>query len=230
MMRASGYHDLREEILEHLWCLEEAGGEATLPALLTEVGGTNGAAHPDDAAIGAELERATAAGMVLRNGEALRLTPEGHRAATHVVRANRLAQRLLADILELPAGLAEPQACRLEHAISPALADHLCTFLGHPPTAPDGRPIPRGRCCTDPRAVAGPAIRPLPEMDVGSHGRVTFIRPRHDVRIDQLSALGLMPGVTVRLRQRRPAVVVELDESTLALDADVARDIYVKPA
>ncbi|MBI4081816.1 MAG: ferrous iron transport protein A [Candidatus Lambdaproteobacteria bacterium] len=49
-------------------------------------------------------------------------------------------------------------------------------------------------------------------------------------RMGQLSALGLVPGTTVRLRQRQPSVIVELGESTLALDSEVADDIFVKPA
>lgn len=47
-------------------------------------------------------------------------------------------------------------------------------------------------------------------------------------RAQQLAALGLVPGVEVRLRQRRPAVVLEVGETTLALDAALAREIRVE--
>jgi DtxR family Mn-dependent transcriptional regulator len=49
-------------------------------------------------------------------------------------------------------------------------------------------------------------------------------------RLVKLSSLGVMPGVTVRLVQRLPAVVVQIAETSIALDGDVAEDILIEPA
>ena len=46
----------------------------------------------------------------------------------------------------------------------------------------------------------------------------------------KLSSLGLVPGSVVRLQQTRPAAVVKVGETTLALDVSIATGIYVKPA
>jgi Fe2+ transport system protein FeoA len=49
-------------------------------------------------------------------------------------------------------------------------------------------------------------------------------------RVVKLSSLGVMPGVTITLLQRTPAVVVQIAETSIALDGDVAEDILIEPA
>jgi Fe2+ transport system protein FeoA len=44
-------------------------------------------------------------------------------------------------------------------------------------------------------------------------------------RIDRLASLGILPGVELRVLQTRPVVVVESDETVLALDREIAADI-----
>ncbi len=46
-------------------------------------------------------------------------------------------------------------------------------------------------------------------------------------RIDRLAAVGLMPGVELRVQQVRPVVVVECDETVLALEREIAAGIVV---
>jgi Fe2+ transport system protein FeoA len=43
----------------------------------------------------------------------------------------------------------------------------------------------------------------------------------------KLSSLGVMPGVRVTLVQRNPAVVLQIAETSIALDFEVAEDILV---
>ena len=46
----------------------------------------------------------------------------------------------------------------------------------------------------------------------------------------RLSGLGLVPGSIVSVRQRRPAFVVQSDETLLALEAAVASEVMVREA
>jgi Fe2+ transport system protein FeoA len=46
----------------------------------------------------------------------------------------------------------------------------------------------------------------------------------------KLSSLGVMPGVRVTLVQRSPAVVLQIAETAIALDGEVADAILVLPA
>jgi DtxR family Mn-dependent transcriptional regulator len=47
--------------------------------------------------------------------------------------------------------------------------------------------------------------------------------------MDRLAALGVIPGSTLRLHQRSPSYVIEVGETTIALDPEIAGEIYVKP-
>jgi Fe2+ transport system protein FeoA len=46
-------------------------------------------------------------------------------------------------------------------------------------------------------------------------------------RIDRLAAVGIMPGVELRVQQIRPVVVVESDETVLALEREIAAGVVV---
>jgi Fe2+ transport system protein FeoA len=46
-------------------------------------------------------------------------------------------------------------------------------------------------------------------------------------RIDKLAAIGILPGVELRVQQTRPVVVVESDETVLALEREVASDVLI---
>jgi DtxR family Mn-dependent transcriptional regulator len=48
-------------------------------------------------------------------------------------------------------------------------------------------------------------------------------------RIDKLASLGLLPGVELRVQQTRPVVVVECDETVLAIERSLAGYIVVVP-
>lgn len=84
------------------------------------------------------------------------------------------------------------------------------------------------------RPAAGAAARPEPlarptldALAVGAHSRVAALLAGPE-RARQLTALGLLPGTDVRVRQRHPALVLEFGETTLALDREVAREIAVE--
>jgi Fe2+ transport system protein FeoA len=49
-------------------------------------------------------------------------------------------------------------------------------------------------------------------------------------RIDKLASVGILPGVELRIQQTRPVVVVESDETVLALERDIAADVVVVSA
>jgi DtxR family Mn-dependent transcriptional regulator len=139
-----------------------------------------------------------------------------------------LAERLLHDVLSLPPQESEDTACLMEHVLSPTVADAVCAFLGHPPTSPGGLPIPSGRCCEVRQRDVQPLVVPLPDLEIGHPARIVFMAQAAHKRVDRLGSYGVVPGSIVRLRQKRPSFVVELESTSLALDPDVAREIYVR--
>ncbi|HEV8375275.1 MAG TPA: iron dependent repressor, metal binding and dimerization domain protein [Candidatus Polarisedimenticolia bacterium] len=89
---------------------------------------------------------------ILAPGREPALTPAGHARAESLIRRQRLAETLFTQTFQMQEHLVEEEACFFEHILSPAMTDSICTFLGHPPHCPHGKPIPRGPCCR----VAGP--------------------------------------------------------------------------
>ena len=69
--------------------------------------------------------------------------------------------------------------------------------------------------------------RPLSTLRPGESGLIVHIAPTSAERVVKLSSLGVMPGVRVTLIQRNPAVVLQIAETSIALDGAVADDIFV---
>lgn len=46
-------------------------------------------------------------------------------------------------------------------------------------------------------------------------------------RVDRLASVGILPGVELLVQQTRPVVVVENDETVLALEREIASDVLV---
>jgi len=199
-----------DEALEALWELSESG-EVEFSTLIDEVGGE------------ARLNEMQRDGLIdIKEGK-VSLTDSGRVRARDIVRRHRLAERLFRDVLDLKEY--EEDACRFEHAISPEVEEAICTLLGHPPTCPHGKVIPRGECCKLYTRKIKPLVQSLADLEVGRSAKVMFINAP---AMDRLATMGLVPGATVRLIQRKPSYVIGIDETTLALDEDIARGIYVK--
>lgn len=206
-----------EEGLEILYVIQERG-MSDVASFLREC------VEPEPESLLAEMEKA---GLVGREGDELTLTTAGFDRARGVIRRHRLAEVLMRSVLAIEDSEMEQTACALEHILGEEAVERVCAFLGHPTHCPHGRPIPEGQCC----GLAGAGsdrVQPLSEMQVGDLCEVVHIRPKHHTRLDRLGAYGLVPGSWIRLHQKRPSFVVQIDETDLALDLDVAQDIYVR--
>lgn len=213
----------REEVLEELWTAAEAGETLTIPQLADRIH-----AGPSEGWVGVVQELLEDRLVSLEDGH-LRLTPQGQAQAREVVRNHRLAEVLFFEVLQLSMAGSESEACRLEHLLSPQAAEAVCTFLGHPPVCPHGRPIPPGRCCQSLTRTISPLLLPLSQLRPGQQGKVVLLAPRHRDRLEQLSDLGVTPGAVVAVKQKKPSLVIEVDRTLLALEDDLAAGIYVRP-
>ncbi len=211
-----------DEILEAIWNLREAG-QATRAALYERLAGTESTAATEE-----RMRRLESAGLLRVDGEALDLAGPGEERAQALVRCHRLAERLLHDAFDLPAAEAERTACLMEHVLSPAAADAVCAFLGHPPTTPEGMGIPPGACCAAGSRRVEPLVVALPELAIGQSARIAFMAQRAGKRVERLGSYGVVPGSRIHLRQKHPSYVIDIEGTSLALDADVAREIFVR--
>jgi Fe2+ transport system protein FeoA len=71
-------------------------------------------------------------------------------------------------------------------------------------------------------------ILALSRVKIGERVRVVHLAPSHPDQLLRLSNLGIVPGAVVDLRQRRPAVVLAVGESRVALDPEITEGIWVK--
>ena len=84
-----------------------------------------------------------------------------------------------------------------------------------------------GRSAKEPRpAEAHPAI-PLSRVRSGEKCRVVSVDAARQTRLNRLGVYGIVPGAVLRLNQKRPAFVLQVGETILALDREVADKILV---
>jgi DtxR family transcriptional regulator, Mn-dependent transcriptional regulator len=210
-------HKAFEEILEAIWIADEQG-EASLAAVVErcpiEV--------TDD-----DLQMLVRRGHVELADGRVAMTEAGRATARGVIRRHRLAVTLFGTILDMAPDKREAIACEVEHTLLPEVEEAICTLLGHPTTAPDGTKIPPGHCCETGSTEAHTVIVNLTALAPGERGRITYIKPKNHSRLHRLSSFGLSPGTVVELHQRRPAFCIRFEGTELALDPDVAEDIFV---
>jgi DtxR family Mn-dependent transcriptional regulator len=211
-----------EELLETVFTEREEGRDDAEGVV------ANASPHAEGATAG-ELRQLEEGGLIRIAQGRVELTAEGEKRARDVVRRHRLTERLFRDLLQLSDEVANSQACEFEHILSPEATESVCALLGHPPTCPHGKAIPPGACCSAvQKQVVRPLVTGLDKFELGAPARIVFIAPRFHDRMDRLAALGVIPGSTVKLHQRSPSFVIELGETTIALDAEIATEIYVK--
>lgn len=210
--------EIVDELLERIWTLREKG-VTDLDQLLETT---------RDTETRSILRLMIKDGLLQMEDNRMVLKERGEEKAREIIRRHRLTERLLSEIFEMSEEEVEEEACKLEHILSPGVTESVCTFLGHPPTCIHGKPIPRGECCTKFKKEMKPLVIPLEELGLGEEGRIVFIAPKSHERLDRLSTLGVVPGSIVRMHQKNPSHVLQIGETTLALDRDIVKDIYVK--
>jgi len=209
-----------DELLELIWTLREKG-VSDLDHLLETA---------QDVEARSIIRKMIKDDLFQVEGNRMILKERGEEKAREIIRRHRLTERLLSEIFEMSEEEVEEEACKLEHILSPAVTESVCTFLGHPPTCIHGKPIPRGECCAKFKKEMKPLVIPLEELGLGEEGRIVFIAPKSHQRLDRLSTLGIVPGSVLRMHQKNPSYVLQIGETTLALDRDIVKNIYVKKA
>ncbi len=170
-----------------------------------------------------------ASGLVEVSDGAVRLTELGVTRAEQLIRRHRLAEVLLTELLDLDT--ADSQTTSAVWSMPYLRMSRTASARSWaPPVCPHGRPIPRGNGCATITREVPPLVAPLSDAAIGHTYRIVFIAPKHHARLDRLAVLGITPGAEIRLHQKMPSYVVRIGETDVALDRDIAREIYVRPA
>ncbi|HUS73117.1 MAG TPA: metal-dependent transcriptional regulator [Sedimentisphaerales bacterium] len=206
----------RDEHLEQLWYMKEEGTDS-VDVLKTNM----------DPGYDVDIiDELVSEGLVelTQQGNKITLTKNGQDYAQKLIRAHRLAERLLHDVL---GGDYESGACEFEHMVNPELVDSICILLGHPRACPHGMPIPQGQCCRQSSRTAQSSVIPLVELAVGQSARVAYINSKSDQQLHKMDSLCIRPGTVVTLHQRYPTYVIECEGSNIAMDEEIVSNICV---
>lgn len=176
-----------EDTRKHLY---ESEVNEVLPSILSVAGALRLSA--DDAAdVLQHLQRRR---LIQMEGEGIRLTETGREMGLHVLRAHRLWESYLADRTGYPEAEWHGRAHDLEHGLSAADVHALSARLQHPTHDPHGDPIPTAQ-----GEFSGQQGVPLTTAAVGRPLRVLHMEDEPKAVYAQLVAMGLHPGVAVRL-------------------------------
>lgn len=77
-------------------------------------------------------------------------------------------------------------------------------------------------------ACASGDVVPVVNLPIGATASIAHIATTSAARMSRLASYGIAAGSEVRLVARRPAVVLACGSSSIAVDDDVGREIYVR--
>ena len=77
------------------------------------------------------------------------------------------------------------------------------------------------------RSEQGPALR-LTDLQPGDGGEVAFVRAEDEGILNKFKAIGVLPGQVIRLVRRTPTFLFAMGESQFAIDAFLARHIFLR--
>ena len=151
------------------------------------------------------------------------LTEEGQQRAHDLIRRHRLAERLLTDVLKVPLDEAHEEACRIEHVVSPKLAQRMVDALGEPEACPHGHPLD-----------ADAQDHTLSLLDAPLNTELTIARLNNESPdiVRDLVERSLVPGAPILILERNFAagtVMLESAGKTHALGMSTAETIRVHP-
>ncbi len=156
--------------------------------------------------------------MIVLAGDKILFSKSGKTLGETIIRRHRLAEVLLSSILRLKDAAMEEVACKVEHCLEPEVEESICTLLGHPAVCPDGKPIPRGKCCRNKLKVINNTVVSLNELKASEKGKITYIKPGSHSSLHQLISMGLHPGVVVTVHRITPVFFIKFENTELALD------------
>jgi DtxR family Mn-dependent transcriptional regulator len=205
--------------MKAIYRLEREGPGVTTSALATELGVA-------PASVSGMLKKLVNDGYVEHEVRGtIELTHKGLEVAVGVVRRNRLAERLLTDILGMPWDEVYAEACILEHAITERVEERLIAALDNPQTCPHGHPIP-------PKDLTEPVRSgiPLAQVEVGQSATVSGVTEQMPEILRYLGQVGLRPGAQVRVMEKAPLagpVTIQVGSERHAISLELARMVMV---
>lgn len=221
--------DTTEMYLRTIYELEEEG-VVPMRARIAERLGQSG---PTVSQTTARMERD---GLLALSGDRhIELTPFGRATATRVMRKHRLAECLLAQVIELPWELIHEEACRWEHVISDTVEQRLLELLNYPTVSPFGNPIPGLDEFNVDSAVGDAGLAQLDEVAVADVQIVRVKRIGEPVQdeaaiMTSLRRAGALPGAVVKVQATEDGVLIGSGGEYAELPHALAAHVFIEVA
>lgn len=156
-----------------------------------------------------------------------RLTEQGYKHATFLIRKHRLWKVFLYQSLNIPWEAVQEIAEELEHIKSDLLIDRLDSFLGFPKFDPHGDPIPNAQGKYTLRVQS-----PLKDLQTGRSGLIIAVKGSDRPFLQYLTEKGIRLGQTLTVIMQDAydqSMTLSVDGHEITLSAKVADLIMIKP-
>ncbi len=131
--------------------------------------------------------------------QGIKLTDKGRIEALQHLRAHRIAETFLANVMGFSWEIVYEEAAMISAALSQPLLDRMRAMCGDPAFCPHGEPIP-----SEEGSVPHMDDVPLSDSEAGTVVKVTRMRTREADRLNYIEALGLTPGTELEVYHKAP--------------------------
>ena len=127
-----------EMYLKAIWHLKEKGQDVKISTIAKML-------NVRQPSVVQMLKKLNAQNLVNYNKAGVKLTEDGQKIATTMMRNSRLLEVMMENSLKIK--IDEEMVCGIEHHMNKQFTDALCTMLNHPRICPHDHDIPIGECC-----------------------------------------------------------------------------------
>lgn len=131
--------------------------------------------------------------------QGIRLTDAGQVEALHYLRAHRIAEAFLTQVMGFTWEEVYEEAARISPAMSQPLLERMAAMSGNPAYCPHGEPIP-----DENGHISMMNDLPLSKAEAGTRVCVTRMRTREPDRLNYIEALGLTPQSEFEVYHKAP--------------------------
>ena len=157
----------------------------------------------------------------------IHLTPNGHQAASSLIRRHMLIEWMLARLLKVPWAKIHAEAHQIEHTISEDVEARLQSSLEDPQLCPHGNPLPGFEHMVESW---------LPLTGIAA-GETVTIRRIHEIAEDNLQVIrfldqnSIFPGVQAQVTEVLPfnqTITLSVNQRQVTVGMQVARYLFVE--
>lgn len=210
---------LREDALKYIYHTEIQGGKPTVESLAGRLSISDQQ--------GAEIyDSLQSMDLVVLEGSAILLTPEGRDYALRIIRAHRLYERYLSEETGYDEAEWHQLAHEAEHRLTPDEIERLANQISNPTHDPHGDPIPM----SDGTIVYPQEQTILTQFSINSTGRIVHMEDEPQAIYAQLIAEGLHVGQEIQLvESSNQRIRFWTSEGEVILAPLLAANIHVVP-